>query len=197
MQYPLDIRFKIAAISSQMSVHDASGNEVFYIKQKLFKLKEKIEIYRDNSKSQLLYTIQADRVIDFSAGYTLADVNGTPIGHIKRRGAKSLWRASYDLELQGQPFAFVREANPWTKVLDALVSEIPVVGLFSGYMFHPRYDITAATGDTLLASLHKRPAFLEGYYQLTGDGLADTDEATQYNTALLSMVVVLLERMRG
>ena len=72
---------------------DAAGNSVFYVKQKLFKLKENIQVFRDESQSQLLFTIQADRIIDWSAKYHIRDTAGNELGAVRRHGMKSMWRA--------------------------------------------------------------------------------------------------------
>lgn len=196
MNYPLHIRFKLAAIASQISVKDNAGSELFYVKQKLFKLKENVSVFRDSSQSQLLCTIKADRVIDFSPLFTLYDAREQPIGSIKRQGVASLWQARYELSLNGQPFALVREASPWTKVWDGLFGSIPFVGVFSGYVFQPKY-IVEAPGGQRLALLEKKPALFEGVFELTADSLAALDETSQHYTAVLLMMVTLMERTRS
>jgi hypothetical protein len=195
MQYPLNIRFKVLALASQISVTDATGSEQFYVKQKMFKLKENIEIYKDSTKTQLLFTVKADKVIDFSPTFTLADAGGNPLGTIKRQGARSIWRASYDLQLATGQVAHVREASPWIKVFDAILGELPIIGLFMGYMLHPKYIIESSSAP--LAVLEKRPAFLEGKYALENAGMVSVDEQSQQRLAALLMMVVLLERTRG
>ncbi len=97
LNYPLDISFKVVALAPQISVTDASGNLVFYVKQKLFKLKEAVTVFADAQQTQPLYTMNADRVLDFSARYNFADLQGMPLGAVKRHGMKSLWKARYDI----------------------------------------------------------------------------------------------------
>ena len=196
MQYPLNIRFKIIALTSQISVTDGNGAEVFYVKQKMFKLKENIEIYRDSTKSQLLFTIKADRVLDFSPTYTLSDAGGAPVGTITRQGARSLWKASYDLQLASGMSAHVREASAWVKVMDGFFGELPIVGLFSGYLFHPKY-IVEDQNKLPIATIEKKPAFLEGIFTLDSNNLPSLDEDSQLKAAALLMMVVLMERTRG
>lgn len=196
MQYPLNLRFKIAAIASQIYATDASGNTVFYVKQKLFKLKENIEIFSDATKTQQLFTVKADRVIDFSPEFTLYNAQDQPLGSVKRFGRKSIWRSTYELKVGPSISLKVQETNPWVKVADAFLSELPFVGLISGYVFHPRYAITDGATNQQVAFLEKLPAFLEGKYQITTP-TATYDEGAQQIFAALMMVVVLRERMRG
>ena len=49
-QYPLNVRFKLVALAPRMIVTDAQGREIMFVSQKIFKLKEDIRIYRDQSK---------------------------------------------------------------------------------------------------------------------------------------------------
>ena len=90
----------------------------------------------------------------------------------------------------------VSETNPWTKVFDRLIAQIPLLGIISSYMFHPHYAVTDQNGVTL-ASLEKRPAFFEGKYRLDGSSITNFDEATHRIFSALMMVVVLRERYRG
>ena len=194
MNYPLDLSFKILAFAPQLSVRDAAGNMVFYVKQKLFKLKEAVTVFADAEQTRPLYTIKADRVFDWSARYNFADVNGMPLGAVKRRGAKSLWKAHYDV-LDGETEVMnIQEESALVKFIDGLVGELPVIGMFTGYMFHPAY-LVARNDGTVIMRLQKQPAFLEGKFRLESKMPVSEDEERR---ALLSlMIVVLLERDRG
>jgi uncharacterized protein YxjI len=77
MHYPLELQFKFWALSPQLSVTDGHGSLVFYVKQKLFKLKESITVFGDAQQNNPLYSIKADRIIDFSASYNFASSSGT------------------------------------------------------------------------------------------------------------------------
>ena len=49
ISFPLDFKFKIFTPSNDFSVFDSQGNEIAYTRQKIFKIKEAIEIFRDKS----------------------------------------------------------------------------------------------------------------------------------------------------
>lgn len=194
MQFPLDLRFKIMAISPQVTVTDAAGSVVMYVKQKAFKLKEHVDVYADKEKTRQLYTIAADRVIDWSAKYAFTDANGNEVGAVARKGGRSLWRAHYDVLKDGQVEMTIREENPWAKVADGLLGEVPVVGMFAGYLFHPRYLVSRADGTPVLR-VEKKAAFLEGRYAVTE--LTDIPEDEEARAVLALLMMVLLERRRG
>jgi uncharacterized protein YxjI len=194
VNYPLRLSFKILAIARQLSVTDSTGRLVFYVKQKAFKLKEAVTIFADEGQTQPLFTMGADRVIDFSARYHFTDQRGAALGSVKRQGMKSLWRSRYDIMSGEQVVMTIQEANPWSKVFDSLFGEIPVLGMFTGYLFHPAYDVLRPNGTPVLR-LVKEPAFLEGKFRIDQTGAMNENEEL---LALLSLLMmVLLERARG
>jgi hypothetical protein len=194
MEYPLNFSFKIMALAPQLAVTDASGNLIYYVKQKMFKLKEEVTVFSDREQTQPLYKINADRVIDFSARYHFSDTAGNALGSVKRQGMKSIFKARYDI-FDGEEIVMnIAEENPWVKVIDAVIGEIPIVGMFSGYMFHPKYLLSRADG-TPIMRLTKQPAFFEGKFSL--DKLAEIGQEEEQRALLSLLMMVLLERARG
>lgn len=195
MNYPIELSFKLLALASQIYIRDSSGQLTGYVKQKLFKLKEDINIFADESQTRQLYNIKADRVLDFSARYNFTDAAGNVIGAIKRQGMRSIWKANYDIfDAAGNAVMKINEENGWVKVVDALVGELPVVGMFTGYFFNPSYIISKTDGSPV-ARLQKQPAFFEGKFQLSAVN-AMTDEE-EVRVLLGALTMTLLERSRG
>lgn len=195
MNYPIDFSFKILAIASQIYIRDASGNLLGYVKQKLFKLKEDINVFADEQQTRQLYNIKADRVLDFSAKYNFTDASGRFLGSIKRKGMRSIFKASYEVydERDAQVMK-INEENGWIKVIDSLIGEVPIVGMFTGYFFNPSY-IVSRVDESPVARLAKQPAFFEGKFQMTKLAEMQPDEETRVVLSLLTMT--LLERIRG
>jgi uncharacterized protein YxjI len=195
MDFPLQLKFKKIALSPQISVTDAAGRLLFYVKQKAFKLKEAVTVFADAEQTQPLYTINADRVLDFSARYHINETSGFSLGTLQRKGRRSIWSAHYEIVRGGGTVMQIREENPWVKVGDALFGEIPVVGIFSGYVFNPAYIVSRADNGAPMMRVKKEAAFLEGSYSITRTGeLSENDE----RLAVLSvLMMVLLEKRRG
>jgi uncharacterized protein YxjI len=194
MNFPLELNFKKVALNPQVKVSDAAGNVVLYTKQKAFKLKEAVTVFADVEQTRPLYTINADRVLDFNAKYNIADTAGRQIGAVARKGRKSLWRAQYEvLDGGGGPMT-IQEENGWVKVADALFNEVPVLGIFSGYVFNPTYVLTDASGAPLMR-LSKQPAFMESKFRI--EKLGELSEADETRAVLSFLMMVLLERRRG
>lgn len=195
MSYPLTLRFKIIAIAQQLSVTDNAGRMLMYVKQKAFKLREAITIFGDEKQTIPLYRIQADRVLDFSARYAVSTNDGREIGAVKQRGMRSIWRARYDI-FRGDDVVFtVQEENPFAKVADSFLGQIPILGMFAGYLFHPKYLVSTADGRPA-ARATKQPAMFEGVFRV--DRL-ETPLTPEDERLLLigTMTTALLERTRG
>ncbi|MCB1033958.1 MAG: hypothetical protein KDD47_09015 [Acidobacteria bacterium] len=197
MDYPLTMSFKILALAPQVYLRDSSGTPLLYVRQKLLKLKEKIQVFRDDSKTTQLFEINADRVIDFSARYHFSDPNGNSVGSIKRRGARSLWRASYEISDEAGNLLFtLEEENPWVKLLDGLLGEIPLLGAFTGYFLNPTYRMSRAGSEGTALRVVKHRSFLESRFEISCQD--STISGRQEIAALLGLLmVVLLERSRG
>lgn len=195
MDYPLQLSFKIMALAPQIYVRDAAGQVRMYVKQKMLKLKESVTVFSDESQSTPLYHINADRVIDWSASYNFTTAAGQAIGGVKRQGRKSLWKATYEVfDAAGQTVFTIRELNPWAKVGDALFGEIPVLGMFAGYVFHPKYQVARPDG-TMAIRVSKQAAMWEGKYTL--EKLQEVTPQEEGLSVLAVLMMLLLERRRG
>ena len=194
MRFPLNLTFKKIALAPQIYVRDEAGQVQLYVRQKLLKLREAVNVFADEAQTELKYTLQADRVIDVRTRYHIRDAGGADLGQFRRKSMRSLWKLHCEVSRGDQVVFEIREANPWVKVIDGLIGEIPVVGLLSGYFFNPVYNLMRPDGTTLLRAV-KQPALLEGKFTIERVGdLAEADE----DLAVLSLLLMLLmERDRG
>lgn len=195
LQFPLELTFKITTLSNDFIVRDVNGIIVGYIKQKMFKLKEDITVYNDDTKSTVGYKIKADRWLDFSAAYSMTDSFGNYIGKIARKGWASLWKARYEIyDENNKQDLMVHEENAWVKVFDALLCEIPFLGIISGYFFNPSYIVTRPDG-TAVARLQKERSFWGRKFSV--NTLSQFEKGEDERLMLGIMMMILLERRRG
>jgi uncharacterized protein YxjI len=195
VEYPFQLSFKIIALARQLSVRDARGQLVLYVKQKVFKLKEAVTVFADEAQTIPRYTMKADRILDFSARYNFMDAQGNSLGSVRRRGMRSIWKAHYEIcDASDRVVMEIREENPWTKVFDGLLGEVPIVGMFTGYFFHPAY-LVMQNGNQVAMRLAKQPAFFEGKFTI--EKQSQLNEADETRALLALLMTVLLERGRG
>ena len=196
LNYPLDFKFKITTLSSDFNITDKNGNYVAYVRQKMFKLKEDVIIFNDETRSRELFRIQANQWIDFNASYSITDLeNGKIFGRLARQGMRSLWKSHYDVLDENNALKFqISEDNAWVKVLDGFIGEIPIVGMFTGYFLNPSYTVKDSAGKEYFR-LKKMPSLIGRRFQL--DRLIDIDDEDESLVVLSLLMMVLLERERG
>ncbi|MBB6052152.1 hypothetical protein [Armatimonas rosea] len=195
MNYPLTVSFKLLALLSQLTVTDASGNTVCYLKRK-FSWKEKITIFTDSGQTEPLYHIESNKAIALSPVYTFVEAaTNKELGTVTCNGWKSIWNIDYQIRPVGMENATlaIDEENPWIKVIDHVVGEIPIIGLATAFLFHPAYLVKR--GDTKVLRLVKKPSLFESKFELEKHADLSPDEE---KLALLGlMVMVLAARSRG
>lgn len=195
MSFPLEFEFNIASLVNDFTAKDSTGKTVGYVRQKMFKFKEAISVYKNDSRQTVLYTIDADRVIDFNANYAFTDAGGKLLGRIGRRGAKSILKAHYEIfDTESTLEFFIQEENPWAKFFDGVMGQVPVVGMFTGYLFNPKYIVTREDG-TQVARLSKEASFFGRRFKL--DQLSTIQKGEDERLLLGLMMMSLLERRRG
>jgi hypothetical protein len=193
--YPIDLTFKIATLANDFVAKDAEGNVLSYVRQKMFKLTDEINVYTSESKSDLQYTIKANKWLDWSATYSFTTADGKEIGRIARKGWASIWKARYEIfDENSKQDLLIQEENAWVKVGDALLSEVPLLGIMSGYFFNPSYVVTRPDG-TLVARLKKQRSLVGRRFRVTKE--AEFEAGEEERTLLGLMMMILLERRRG
>ena len=193
--FPIKFTFKITSLANDFRAIDAHGNMIAYVRQKMFKFKENIQIFGDEQKTQLNYEIQANKWLDFSAAYGFTDKNGRHLGKVARKGWSSLWRANYEIIDQFEnPQYSIREENGWVKVLDGLLGQIPILNILTGYFLNPSYKVMDKN-ETIIARIKKDASFWGRHF--TVDKLKEFDKDDGERIMLSLMMMILLERNRG
>jgi hypothetical protein len=120
---------------------------------------------------------------------------GQRVGAVARKGWRSIWKAHYDVFNPGEPapeFA-IREENPFAKVFDGLFGQVPLLGILTVWLFNPKY--LASRGEGGVLRLTKKPAFLEGRFEI--EQLQATGARETMNLIRAFFMVTFLERRRG
>ncbi len=193
--YPLTFSFKLTTLANDFTARDANGRVVAYVRQKLLKLREHIEVFADEDRSRINYHIRTDTWIDWSAAYAFTDERGKEIGKVARKGWRSMWKAEYEIIDQNEKLQYhIREENGWVKVADSLLGQVPVLGYLTGYLFNPTYLVTDLN-DREIVRLSKIPTFFGREFKVEQLGPIDGDDDDRIMLGL--MMMILLERARG
>lgn len=196
LNYPLDFKFKITTMASDFNITDKNGNYVAYVRQKMFRLKEDVIVFSDESRTKELFNIKANQWIDFNASYMMTDLlTGKKFGSLARKGVRSIWKARYDIiDEKDKPIYQINEDNGWIKVFDSFLGEIPILGMLTGYFLNPSYTVKDNAGKEYFR-LKKMPSLVGRRFQL--ERLIDIDDEDESLVVLSFLMMVLLERARG
>ena len=160
------LRRQVFALAGKFRVYDPSENLVLFSEQKMFRLREDIRVYSDESKAQEILTIKARQIIDFSAAYDVMDsMTGQKVGTLRRKGWRSLLRDEWEVldadeHLRGMLF-------------EDSVGLAMLRRLLLGSLLPQNYDLTL--GGTRVADL--RQVFNPLRYELTLDFSMDPTRA--------------------
>ncbi|WP_157448896.1 hypothetical protein [Deinococcus peraridilitoris] len=189
--------FRLVTLSPELQVTDAKGETLMQVKQKLLTLREDTTVFADAEKTRPLYRMKADRVMGFRAVHRITRLRDEQvIGAVRAVGLRSLWSARYDVtDAQDREVLTIREENPWIKVIDGLIDEIPVIGWIAGMFINPSYLMLNTAGETVFR-IRKRRSLVERRFIL--EPVTPPDPALDPDLVVLALIeTVLLERERG
>src|SRR6266498_1841062 len=151
------------ALTGKFRFYDPSGRLVMFSEQKMFKLREDIRVYGDESKSQEVLSIKARQILDFSAAYDVIDTEmNQKVGVLRRKGLRSLLRDEWDV--------LDANENVVGKLFEDSIGLALLRRFLLGSWLPQNYDITF--GETRVADLKQR--FNPLRYELDIDFTMDT-----------------------
>jgi len=141
------LKRQVLALAGTFRYFDPAGNMVMYSQQKMFKLREDIRVFADESKSQEVLQIKARQIVDFSAAYDVIDsAYNQKVGVLRRKGMKSILRDEWEvLDANDQPIGMLFEDSMGLAMLRRLLL---------GNLLPQNYDITLR--DQRVADLKQR-----------------------------------------
>ena len=111
------------------------GPLLVFVEQKRMKLREQIDFFGDTAKTQLLFTVKAENILDPRGRYQLLDPSGQIIARFKKNFAQSLARSTWHLQdAAGNETGIAKERNLFAALFRRYGSLIPYIGEFLGLM---------------------------------------------------------------
>ncbi|HSK87160.1 MAG TPA: hypothetical protein VK880_02315 [Anaerolineales bacterium] len=141
------LRRQAIALTGKFRFYDPAGRMIMFSEQKMFRLREDIRVYSDESKSQEVLSIKARQIMDFSAAYDVVDAGlNQKVGALRRRGLRSILRDEWEvLDASDRVIGKLFEDSVGLALLRRLVL---------GSWLPQNYDITV--GDSRVADLKQR-----------------------------------------
>ena len=154
------VKQKLTMMVNRYEVHEAGadgsvGRLMAVAQQKRMAFKEHVTFYRDDQRSDPVFSFQARQVMDLGTGYDVRDAAGTPLGSFRKDFGQSLLRSTFHLSAPGLE-ATGQERNQVVAVLRRFV-DLP-------FAFH--FDFKdQATGAVVMSS--ERQVSLRDRYVVT------------------------------
>jgi uncharacterized protein YxjI len=107
------LKRQVLALTGRFRLYNTDEQLVLYSQQKMFKLKEDIRVYSDESLQEEILFIKARQILDFSAAYDVIDsLSGASIGALRRKGFRSMLRDEWlVLDPADQQIGVLQEDN--------------------------------------------------------------------------------------
>lgn len=196
MNPKLIVEQKITAFVNQYAIYTVEpsgekGQLVAYAQQKRLKLKEEILFYNDENKTNLIFSLRAEKVFDVHGRYLVEDSNGQSIGAFKKEFGKSLINSTWDiLDSSDVPTLRISESNQVVAVFRRYIGFIPIIGEISDivmqfFRYHFKL-IQTSTGAEV--GMYKKTTLFRDHYALL---MTDEAYAAQDWRVLASMAVGL------
>jgi uncharacterized protein YxjI len=133
MNPKLIVEQKITAFVNKYAVYAVQsdgqkGQLVAFAQQKRMAFKEKVTFYADEAKTQPLYTMRAEKVLDVHGRYLVEDMQGQRIGAFRKQFGKSLLNSTWSILQDDQPAITVRESNQLLALARRFAGLIPFIG---------------------------------------------------------------------
>lgn len=178
------LKRQVLALTGIIRIYNPYGQMVLFSQQKMFKLKEDIRVYTDETRSQELLYIQARQIIDFSAAYDVIDSQvGTKVGVLRRKGFRSIVRDEWEvLDTSNQPMGALYEDS----LRQALLRRFLL-----GILLTQNYDLSIS--DMRVADLRQK--FNLFRYELEIDFSMDTSHLLDHRLGIAAGILLgIIER---
>jgi uncharacterized protein YxjI len=178
------LKRQVFALTGKFRVYDPTENLVLFSEQKMFRLREDIRVYSDESKAQEVLIIKARQIIDFSAAYDVIDaLSGQKAGALRRKGWRSLLRDEWEiLDANDQPVGMLFEDSMGRALLRRFLL---------GTFLPQNYDVTI--GSERVADIRQR--FNLFAYRLDLDFSMDTGR--KFDRRMGIAAAILLATVEG
>ncbi len=173
------IEQKITAFANQYRVYDPDagadkGLLLAFAHQKRLAFREEVKFYREESQTNLIFSIKAEKVMDIHGRFFVKDENDQQVGVIQKDFKASLLHSTYDLmDSAENKVAIVQERSMFTAVFRRLWGFIPYANDIP-FIFKYHFDFIDSATNTVVATYDKTTRFRDHYVlELKNDILLD------------------------
>lgn len=158
-RFILQQRFRFVTNQYEFSLpgpDDSPGQVFCFVRQKMFKFKEDVRFFTDDTMRTEVMRIKARQRFDPSATYDVTAPDGTVIGRFQKAFGRSLLRSTYLLfDATGTQVAVATEQSRGVAVLRRIVGLVPYIENFANWLPIP-YHFVFVRGESEVIGHHRR-----------------------------------------
>lgn len=196
----LTVEQKITAFVNKYAVYatDREGNKgqlVAFAQQKRLTFKEQVIFYGDEAKTQPIFTLRAEKVLDVHGKFVIEDMQGNRIGAFKKEFKASLIKSTWNiLDTTDQPKTTVTENSLTLALFRRFAGFLPIIGdMIEVISWFLRYHFSFIDTNGQEIGKYKKMTLFRDHYMLSV-----TDEAySQEDWRVLAAVAVALDALQG
>jgi hypothetical protein len=107
------------------------GERLAFVEQKRLSFKEQITAWSSEAKTDVFFTLKAEKVFDVHGRYWVNNSDGQPLGYLRKAFGRSLLRSTWELyDAKDQLLLTVTERNLAIALLRRYGELIPLIGDF-------------------------------------------------------------------
>jgi uncharacterized protein YxjI len=164
----LIIEQKITAFANQYRVYEAGdqgvkGALLAFAHQKRLAVREKIEFFSNEERGKLVFSVQAEKVLDVHGKFSVNDASGAHIGTIRKVFKSSLLRSTWKiLDDQDGPLIVIRERSVALAIFRRVWQFLPYLGDFP-FILKYHFDFLEPVSGDVLATYVKTKLLYDHY----------------------------------
>lgn len=200
MNPKLIIEQKITAFANKYAVYTAGQNGekgplVAFAQQKRLTFKEQVTFYSDTDKTQPIFTLRAEKVLDVHGKFIVEDTQGNVIGAFKKEFKASLIKSTWSiLDTADQPKLTIAENNTALAIFRRYAGYLPIIGdLVEMITWFFKYHFSFTDSNKQEVGQYKKTTLLRDHYALS---MRD-DTYNQEDWRVFAAVAVALDALQS
>ena len=111
------------------------GEKIAFVEQKRFAFREHITVWRNEHKSETLFSVRAEKILDAHGKFLVEDETWHLIGYCRKVFGSSLLRSTWEVHGANDQLLFVaKEQSPAIAIIRRVLQFVPDIGAFANFV---------------------------------------------------------------
>lgn len=154
--------------------NDTKGARVAFAEQERFAFREAISVWTDDAKSDVLFTVKAEKILDVHGKFLVHDAAGALLGYCRKAFGASLLRSTWEIYDAADRLLYVaKERSQVMAIVRRVAQFVPYLNDIAP--FFPFNFVFEKDGTVVGAHVRVWGTFTDQYKQTADTQIRDTD----------------------